>query len=124
MTFREPDCLEEWNVMIRELIFCIVISVAATCIWMFLHDDSVIVTDYYYFAHRHSWVCYVGWSVINMVVVTVPYFIITAVFTSFPVFTNLGIFLYNCMVNFRNKPVVKKDKNDTLAKFNQLLDQK
>lgn len=124
MTFKEPDCLEEWNIMIRELIFCIVITVAATCIWMLLHNDAVVVTDHYYFAHRHSWVCYVGWSVINMVVVTVPYFIIMAVFTSFPVFTNLGIFLYNRMDNFRNKPTVKKDKNDTLAKFNQLLDQK
>lgn len=124
MTFKEPDCLEERNILVRELIFCIVISVAATCIWMFFHNESVIVTDHYYFAHRHSWVCYVGWSVINAVVVTVPYFIITAVFTNFPVFTNLGIFLYNCMVNFRNKPAVKKDKNDTLAKFNQLLDQK
>jgi hypothetical protein len=60
-----------------------------------------------------------------MVVVTVPYFIIMGVFTHFPVFTNLGIFLYNCMVSFRKKkPIVKKDKNDILTKFNQLLEQK
>ena len=68
MRFIELNCLKEENVLIRELIFCIVISVAATCIWMFFHDESIIVTDHYYFAHRHSWVCYVGWSVFNMVV--------------------------------------------------------
>ena len=125
MTFTELDCVEEWNVLVRELIFCIVISVAATCIWMYFHNEAVIVTEHYYFAHRHSWVCYLGWSVFNMTVFTVPYFIIMGAFTHFPVFTNLGIFLYNRMVSFRKKkPTVKKDKNDTLAKFNQLLEQK
>lgn len=124
MTLKELSCTDEWNVMVRELLCCIVVSVAATCICMFSHNDAVVVTKYFYFAHRHSWVCYVGWSVFNMVVVTVPYFIIMNIFTHFPIFTNLGIFLYNLTVGFRNGSTSKKTTNNTLEKFNQLLDKK
>jgi hypothetical protein len=113
----EDDIAALW----RELLCCVGLCVIATCITMFVNNDTIIKTEYYYFAHRHSWTCYLGWSILNAIVITVPYFIFSICVFQFPIFLNSWIFLTNMYVRFSKNTVTKDKTSLTLSKFNDLL---
>lgn len=113
----EADLAALW----RELACCVGLCFIATCITMFMNNDTIIQTEYYYFAHRHSWTCYLGWSILNAIVITVPYFIFSLCVFQFPVFLNIWIFLTNMYVRFSKNTVTKDKTSSTLSKFNDLL---
>lgn len=115
------DSDDEEAILWWELLWCIVCCVIATCTVMYMNHESIIETEYYYFAHRHSWVCYVGWSILNTFAVTETYFLLLITCTHFPVFKNLWIFLNNLLTHFMGIHECKDNVNSTLSKFDALL---
>lgn len=42
-----------------------ILGALITFIYMYMNNDSIICDEYYCYAHRHSYVCYMGWMAIN-----------------------------------------------------------
>lgn len=125
MVFTRLSSSSACKVFIKEIIICILICVISTCVCMYQNNDSVIATDYYYFAHRHSWVCYTCWSVINAWIVTTVYTLIFLTFIGFPVFINFFIFINNVLASitglFTGNNDTPKTNMSTLAKYETFM---
>lgn len=109
----DEDSYGVQRVVLFECLSAFIISIIATVVYMLFNNDSIICNDYYCFAHRHSYVCYLGWSGINSFMGT---FIWNTgvLITRFPLFYNTYIFLYN--ITHKEK-VKKKEKKNMMDAF-------
>ena len=106
------------KIMLTEAIFSILVGIIATVIVMYLHNDSIICTEYYCYAHRHSVYCYLGWSGINGVATYIIWTIILMI-TRYPLFYNIfGVWLYNVLHFSSNYSARKSNiKKNTMKEF-------
>ena len=106
------------KIMLTEAICSILVGVIATVIVMYLHNDSIICTEFYCYAHRHSVYCYLGWCGINGVA-TYAIWTIILVFTRYPLFYNIFcVWLYNVLHFSSNYSAWKSNtKKNTMKEF-------
>jgi hypothetical protein len=51
--------------VLPDIFFGFILGALITFIYMYMNNDSIICNEYYCYAHKHSWVCYIGWMAIN-----------------------------------------------------------
>lgn len=123
----KSNTTNEASVQVFEAFASFMIGVIITCVVMFLHNDSIICTDTYCYAHRHSWVCYVLWSLVNGS--TIMCIWMTAIIiTAFPLLYNTYAFILNLQLKRpkQQKPILAKEKSvkEVLWSFNNYLGKK
>lgn len=114
-------------VHVFESIASFMVGVIITCVVMFLHNDSIICTDAYCYAHRHSWVCYVLWSLVNGSLVMCSWMTLI-IFTTFPLLYNIYAFISNLRIKkpkqTKSTPAKEKSVKEVLWSFNNYLGKK
>lgn len=124
MTFRTyaDDDDGVLHILLFEYLTLFIISGIATFVCMYMHNESIICNNYYCFAHRHSWVCYVGWISLNgFITALIGNFVM--LFTRFPILYNIRTFFYNrwcSLYNYMHKPKEerkKPPKHDLMSEF-------
>lgn len=123
----KSNTTNEASVQVFEAFASFMIGVIITCVVMFLHNDSIICTDTYCYAHRHSWVCYVLWSLVNGSTVMCIWMTLM-IFTTFPLLYNIYVFIHNWRIRRpkQTKPISAKEKSvkEVLWSFNNYLGKK
>lgn len=106
------------GILLKETLYAFIICCIITCIYMYNNNDSIICNDYYCYAHKHSYVCYLGWCSFNGLVGTAIWDFIVGIF-GYPILYNTQIFIHNCYCDIYNKFLgkkVKTKKNTNLMK--------
>lgn len=107
------------NVLKYESIVIYLIAIAISIYFTYQNHESIICTEVYCYAHRHSIFCYIFWALINAAIV---YFacLIWLLTIKFPVFYNAWIFIRN---RFVPKPKKEpKDLKNVLTMYNRYFD--
>ena len=94
-----------------DVIFGLILGAIITFVYMYMNNDSIICTEYYCYAHRHSYVCYLGWMVLNGYICAVGMTILVFII-SYPLLYNLKVFLCNLKDGFKLNRLTKPSKED------------
>ena len=116
MRIYDEDSYGVQNIVLFECLAAFIISIIATIVYMLCNNDSIICNDYYCFAHRHSYVCYLGWCGINSFMGTLIWNTVFII-TRFPLFYNIYVFLYNITHIQRVKKNGKKNMMDAFLNY-------
>lgn len=118
MRFYDDDTYGVDKIVFKECLTAFIVSIIATIIIMLLNNDSIICNDYYCYAHRHSYVCYLGWCGINSIMGALIWNLIFFL-TGFPIFYNTYIFFYNITHIKTEKKIVKKNMMSEFLNYEQ-----
>lgn len=106
-----------------DIFFGFILGALITFIYMYMNNDSIICNEYYCYAHRHSYVCYMGWMIINghvsAILMCVLVFII-----KYPIIYNLRILITEIIdrIKINQLKYAKPTKEDKQKESKKAMD--